>query len=337
MQRFHRLFTGIFITMYLMLGWNNGQSQNLPLKYATLELFTNTPCPICGSQNPGFFSRLNAYEGKYHLISFYPGTPYSSCIFYQANVAENLARKNYYQIVGTPTVAINGTQFKNSGQVTNTVLDAVTGGESWLEVHVDETTGNTRTVNINLKDHVGGSISTGRLFAVIVEKEIMYTAPNGETIHRNVFRKFLTDVSGEDVDMSSGSASKTYTYTLDPGWQADQVYIIAWLINPATKEIYNSGTRFDPDMTSATSDVTQNKSLLIYPNPASSEITITLPEGLHETPVRIFDANGQVVYDEMTSGNKQFRINTGALSAGSYHVEIGLAQNRMRGNFEVIK
>ena len=66
--------------------------QNLPPKYLTMELFTNTPCPICGSQNPGLFSRLTNYEGQYHLISFYPGKPYSSCIFYQANIPENTAR-----------------------------------------------------------------------------------------------------------------------------------------------------------------------------------------------------------------------------------------------------
>ena len=108
-------------------------AQDLPIRYATLELFTNTPCPSCGSQNPGLFSRLGNYEGEYHLISFYPGKPYSSCIYYQANIPENSTRFQHYagEIFGTPTVALNGIDFKSSSGVNTTVLDNLTGGTSW--------------------------------------------------------------------------------------------------------------------------------------------------------------------------------------------------------------
>jgi len=325
MQQFDKVLKMVIIAVFCLLGVNKGHGQNLPLRYATLELFTNTPCPICGSQNPGFFNRLNAYEGKYHLISFYPGTPYSSCIFYQANTQQNIARKNYYQIVGTPTVAINGTQFKSAGQVTNAVLDAVTGGESWLEVQVDETAANTRTVDINLVDHVGGSITSGRLFAVIVEKLIMYNAPNGETLHRNVFRKFLTEVSGEDVDMSSGTASKTYQYTVDPSWQADQVYVIAWLINPATKEIYNSGTRFDINVTGTSDFANAKMDLMPFPNPASNLVSISLQGVVDEkVNVKVFSPEGRLVksFNNQPVTSASIELSVQDLSSGLYYLLI---------------
>ncbi|HQW01553.1 MAG TPA: Omp28-related outer membrane protein, partial [Saprospiraceae bacterium] len=215
-------------------------AQDLPIRYATLELFTNTPCPICASQNPGLFNRLANYEGQYHLIGFYPGSPYSSCIFYQANIPQNSARVQHYsgEIFGSPTVALNGIDFKSSSGVNTTVLDNLTGGTSWLYINVDETTGTSRSVTIDLQDVVGGSLTTGRLYAVIVEKEISYNAPNGETLHHNVFRRFLTDVNGEDVDLTSGQATKTYQYAVSGTWNADETYVIAWLMDPTTEEIY---------------------------------------------------------------------------------------------------
>ncbi len=326
MHRFRGFFLILSICLPLLFGFNAANGQNLPPKYATLELFTNTPCPICGSQNPGMFSRLVAYEGKYHLISFYPGVPYASCIFYQANMPENLIRKTYYsQVFGTPTVVINGTQFKSSSGVTNAVMDAVTGGTTWLEIHVAESTGSTRNVDITLQDHVGGSISTGKLFAVIVEREIMYTAPNGETMHHNVFRKFLTNVNGEDVDMSSGVTTKSYSYTLDPTWEAKQIYVIAWLINPDTKEIYNSGTRFDESL-SVLSDINKNSMVLeAYPNPAKNQVFIKLPNLMDEkVNVKIFSPSGQLKKNlkEQLVTSLPLNIPINDLSSGLYFIVV---------------
>src|SRR5690606_32967487 len=234
---------------FVLAGLRPVAAQDMPTRYPTLELFTNTPCPICGSQNPGFFNRLANYEGEYHLISFYPGRPYSSCIFYQSNIAENTTRLEHYtgDVFGSPTVAIHGIDFRSPNQVTTAVLDGLTGGTSWLHVDVEETTGTTRDVTISLTDHVGGSLGLGRLFAVIVEREILYNAPNGETVHHNVFRRFLTASTGEIVDLSAGPVTRTYQYNVDGSWNANEIYVIAWLSDTGTNEIYNSGTRFDPD------------------------------------------------------------------------------------------
>lgn len=90
-----------------IMGEQNGQrSKFTPPRFATLELCTNTPCPICGSQNPGLFNPLMNDEGQYHLISFCPGKPNASCIFYQRNISEYTSRYQFYKgnIFGSPTV-----------------------------------------------------------------------------------------------------------------------------------------------------------------------------------------------------------------------------------------
>ncbi|MFZ1676072.1 MAG: T9SS type A sorting domain-containing protein [Saprospiraceae bacterium] len=322
MPQFHKPFIAIVLGLLFLLTWNSVESQTLPRKYATLELFTNTPCPVCGSQNPGLFSRLQAFEGQYHLISFYPGKPYSSCIFYQSNISENTTRFQFYtgNIFGTPTVAINGTDFKSSGNVTNTVLDGVTGDQTWLEVKVEETSGTNRNVDITLHDFAGGSLATGKLFAVIVEKEVAYNAPNGETGHHNVFRRFLGPQAGEDVDLSSGTALKSYTYMVDEAWDSNQIYVIAWLSNPGTKEIYNSGTRFDQTL-SATSDMTKKTiDLYPYPNPAKENVLVQLPEEIvGKINVKILSTSGLVIKNIVDQ-----KVTTQPLNIAMDHMSSGL-------------
>lgn len=303
----------LLLVVLLSVTINAVSAQNLPLRYATLELFTNTPCPICASQNSGLFTRLAGYTDEYHLISFYPGSPYSSCVFYQDNIAENQARKAYYPgIFGSPNVVINGTQIKSSSGVTTAILDAVTGGESWLEVHVEESSGTSRTVNVTLEDHVGGSLTTGRFFAVIVERLINYTAPNGETNHHNVFRRFLTDVNGQDVDMTSGLVNLTYDYEVDGEWQADEIYVIAWLADPATKEIYNSGTRFDQDFTSVKDQYSDND-IKVFPNPVNNRIYATLSD---------FTESAVNVRLMSTSGVEAMVLNSIPVHAGSIEIAV---------------
>lgn len=335
----NRFVKTLGLGLFILFNASVARSQELPVRYATLELFTNTPCPICGSQNPGLFDRLSNFEGQYHLISFYPGKPYNSCIFYQANIAENTARYQFYtgHIFGTPTVALNGIDFKSSAGVTNMVLDNLTGGTSWLNVKVDETTGTDRTVTINLQDAVGGSLTTGRLFAVIVEKEIQYNAPNGEAVHYNVFRRFLTDVGGELVDMSSGHAEGTFQYQVDGNWNAAETYIIAWLSNPDTKEVYNSGTRFDPDFVSAVKPLQIIPSLSLYPNPASAEVHLTLPNGVTTFTVGLYNAKGDLVRTIHPLAGPEIKITTDNLAVGHYYIRLLTDAQMYTGSFEIVR
>jgi len=339
MNHLSRFFKTLGFGLILVLSVSVASAQELPTRYATLELFTNTPCPICGSQNPGLFNRLSNYGGQYHLISFYPGKPYSSCIYYQANITENTTHYQYYagEIFGSPTVALNGIDFKSSSGVTNAVLDNLTGGTSWLHVGVEETTGTNRSVTINLEDITGGSLATGRLFAVIVEKEIQYNAPNGETIHHNVFRRFLTAAGGDEVDLTSGSASLTYQYEVDGSWNAAETYVIAWLADPSTKEIYNSGTRFDPDFTSAVAPIASALPIPLYPNPASSEVNLTIPNGTANATVQIFNQEGRLARSIKTITGPHVRISIDDLPVGHFYVRLQADDQVYTGAFEVVR
>jgi hypothetical protein len=217
------------------------------------------------------------------------------------------------------------------------VLENITGGTSWLYVDVEETTGTSRTVTIQLEDVVGGSLTTGKLFAVIVEKEIQYNAPNGESVHHNVFRRFLTSATGDEVNLSSGSASLTYDYEVDGEWNADQTYVIAWLSDPSTKEIFNSGTRFDPDFTSSVRPALPDHSLEMYPNPASTEVFLSLPESVQTARMTIFDQQGRQVQPETEVTGPLVSINLLDWSAGRFIVRLTTKDQIFTGTFEVVR
>jgi hypothetical protein len=324
------------ITLSGVFSTHHVYAQEMPLRYPLLELFTNTPCPICGNQDPGFFERLDSYEDQYHLVSFYPGTPYSSCIFYQANKAENETRWDFYpQLIGVPDVALNGIDFKSPNGVTTSVLDGLTGGTSWLAVRVSETDGVDRDVMITLENHGGASVESGTLFAVIVEREIMYDAPNGIDLHHNVFRKFLTPIEGEEVDLSGDVLTRMFEYSVDLDWQFDEVYIVAWVMDPETKEVLNSGTKFD-EVVSSTRSITRAIELEVFPNPASEYLQVRIPEHASDE-VRIYDSAGRLAHRTSALLEANITIPIADWAPGLYLVEVILENGVARGRFEVIR
>ena len=330
------------ITLFLLLAASSAfytqhaNAQDMPTKYPLLELFTNTPCPICGNQDPGFFGRLESYEDQYHLVSFYPGSPYSSCIFYQANTTENRARRDFYpQIVGSPDVALNGVDFRSPNSVSTSILDDITGNSSWLSVQVSETSGVERDVSITLENHGGGDLDTGILYAVIVEREIDYDAPNGIKLHHNVFRKFLTELEGDTIAMNSDVINLTYQYDVEIEWQLEEAYVVVWLMDPETKEVINSGTKFDP-LVSSTSSVVEPLPLKLFPNPASEYLNIQIPERAKEA-LRVYDSSGRLVHHQDVLNIGQVELALGDLAPGLYIAEIILEDGVARSSFEVIR
>ncbi|MCB9295388.1 MAG: Omp28-related outer membrane protein [Lewinellaceae bacterium] len=110
-----------------------------------------------------------------------------------------------------------------------------------------------------------------RLFVAVVEKEIQYNAPNGETLHHDVFRDMLTSKDGDPVSLAAagGSVTASFNYTIQNNWNANQVYVLAFVQDYATKEVFNSGTPFDPLISSA--EEASVSAMRLYPNPALEE------------------------------------------------------------------
>lgn len=59
----------------------------------------------------------------------------------------------------------------------------------------------------------------------------------------------------------------------------------------------------------------------IFPNPASSQLTIVLPPASQQVRLRIFDAGGKLVAEKIPSGAGNVVVGLGQLASGQYYVE----------------
>lgn len=219
-------------------------------KYVLFEHFTNTRCGVCGSANPGFYQNISINtNAKLHHLTIHPSIPYSTCVFYQANMTQQDARANFYGLPGTPRIAVNGAPTRSvSNTNAATIDDAYCATCSPVAVKVTEqNNGGSRSVSVQVKS-VGATPSGNyRLFAAIVEKTVNYSAPNGESVHHNVFRQFLTATTGDALTLAAqgGQTDANFTYTINGNWVADEIYVLAWLYDATTNTVVNSGTKFD--------------------------------------------------------------------------------------------
>lgn len=299
-------------------------AQPLPKKYVLLEHFTNSNCPVCASRNPAFYNLIDDYPDDVHHIAYHPPIPYSGCIFYQANPSENSGRTSVYGINGTPRVALNGVLAPLGGQLLQSaLLQSNLGLTSPLSLTVTESgSGPSRTVTIKAKAWADIPPSDGyRLFVAVVEKTILYDAPNNEQAHHDVFRKMLPALEGVPFTPPAAGAEIefSYDYTVATDWNAAEVYAVAFVQNTATKEVLNSGAQFDAAVSAA--DEPAARALRFTPNPAQDRAFAGLA-GDRALGVEVFAGDGRLVSVEYVAENDGVALSTSALTRGVYFVKI---------------
>lgn len=299
-------------------------SQTSAKKYALIEHFTNSKCSSCASKNPAFYTLINQYPDDIHHISIHPSFPYSSCALYQANTTENTARTNYYNVFGTPSIAINGElQPLTTPILTNNTLQSYFGATSPLWVEVSESgNGNARTATVKVHSLDAVPAGTYKLYVAAAEKTLNYAGGNGETVHHDVFRDMITDINGADFTPATAgqSVENTFNFNIAANWNAGEMYVMAWVQNATTKEVLNSGTRFDPVLTDAQEPAPQI--VQIQPNPVTDLAVARIGDDIARQ-VEIFAISGQRI--ALTFENQEVgsvSIPTSTLSKGVYVVKI---------------
>lgn len=322
------MIKNILYFFVLMILGTDAQAQ--AKRFIFLEHFTNSRCGICASSNPGFYSLLENYKGQYHHISIHPSIPYSSCLLYQSNKEDNTARSSFYSILGTPTVVINGLNKKSAGSISASTLNAELNKTSPIQILVKESGGSTRVADIEIKTvgvKPGGNY---RLFVAFAERVLNYASPNGETVHYDVMRDFMSAVEGEDIQLADNGASikKSYTMTVQPSWMENQMYAIAWVQDMNSKEVLNSGTKFD---IVTSSDDYAPTNFNIYPNPVKDVLEIQWPKALKEhAQITVTGFLGKELYSAYLAPQSTiFRLPVSNYPSGIYFVKLESGNNRV--------
>lgn len=286
-----------------------------------IEHFTNTWCPICASRNPSLNALILKYPKDVHHVSIHPPYPYSGCPLYQYNKVENQERANYYNIQGSPSVVINGGSVQGGNPlISENSLKTEIAKTSPVSIIITETkNGIARTAKVRVKSTTGIN-GTLKLYAMIVEKNLRFTASNGELDHYNVFRKFLTPSAGQNITISSAvEQSFDFSFNDEPAWKSDEVYVLAFVQNTGTKEVLNSGTKFD-ELTTSLSN--QNiKPLKVFPSLATEHLYIELPP-YQVTKVSLINIQGQAVSLGTVSKGHINYINIHSLAQGVYWIQV---------------
>jgi Outer membrane protein Omp28/Secretion system C-terminal sorting domain len=292
-------------------------------RYVLAEHFTNTLCSSCASQNPSFFTTSKVETNPdLHHISYHWRTPYASCIYYQASPTRQDARAAYYSIPGSPRVVLNGGASVGMSYVTPAIIQAAA-TTSPLSVKVTENTGASRTAVVKVKWVGTPPAGTYVLHVAVVEKKTNYVAPNGEAVHYNVFRTFLTSEAGDNIPTNT-SAEQTITFGYPATFGAEtQLYTVAWVQNVATKEVLNSGTRFDP--TTATEEVSVDSQVALSPNPTTGKTTLTFDK-LTPQYLTVQNVAGQIFDNVKLTNSTSYELNLAHLAAGIYIVKIKSAE-----------
>ena len=75
-------------------------------------------------------------------------------------------------------------------------------------------------------------------FRLITENNISYiTSPNGITNPNHVMRNMITGNGGETISVGSG-VTVTKSFGIAPNWNEDECYIIVFVQNPTTKQVF---------------------------------------------------------------------------------------------------
>jgi hypothetical protein len=298
-------------------------------KYILVEHITNSKCGVCANRNPALYTLIQQPNNAddVHHVTIHPSIPYNSCRLYQANTAENEAWRNVYGVNSTPRVALNGTLLPSSSGalLTQAQLDGLNTQTSPFNVRVEETVnGTNRTAKVTLGSV--GTIPQGnyRVYVALLEKNVKLNNPievTGEN-HYNVFRDMLTAVTGDAFTPASkgGGVVLNYTFTANAAWNANELYVLAFIKNVDTKAVENSGTRFDPTVTLGADDVAP-LSVQIMPNPASDLAYAQIEDDVVET-TEIFALDGSRVFLSAQPSQGTVELPLSTLKSGVYVVKM---------------
>jgi Outer membrane protein Omp28/Secretion system C-terminal sorting domain len=309
--------TTLLATLLLICGIATAQTK----KYALVEHFTNTRCGTCGANNPGFFSRINISSNtNLHHLAIHPAIPYSSCVFYQANRTPQDNRATYYNLGGTPSASINGGSLQSVNNISAALVAQNAANNAIASVRVSEA---NNTVTVRVRAFQNLPASTYKLYVALAEKVVTYAAPNGEGTHYNVFRQFVNtgNDAGDAMAAIANGAETTYTFSYTPNsaWVSSQIYALAWVQNTTTKEVINSGTRFDP--TTSTQETSVDAQVAVAPNPTTQKTVLSF-DNLTPQYLTVSNTLGQVLSHVKLSDPTRYELDLSKFAAGTYYVKV---------------
>ena len=149
-----------------------------------------------------------------------------------------------------------------------------------VEISATEELIGTDSIKSRVVVRTTGTISATEflLFAGVAQDTVQYTGSNGESLHHDVFRKALTKVTGDTLQVPAlnDSLVLTFKYKIQSGWREPNLATIAFVQLADTKQVLNA-TKSHRVVTvvSSVNEINENE-FSIYPNPVINDGPVTI-------------------------------------------------------------
>lgn len=243
-----------------------------PKRKILLEDFTGHTCGNCPCAAKEAIRLDSIYEGRIIVVATHVGffaEPYPGGSKFRADYRTTAGNEinDYFQIdaQGLPQGMINRAPYNNvkilsatawSSAVAPYILDTAVANHPDATITMNATYNSAnRAANITVNSsYLKEGNSNHQLVVYVVEDSIInwqkfYASCGGvdkdvqNYVHRHVLRTSITSTWG-DVLYSAGSVipigtsiNKTYSYTLDPTWNEEHIYIVAFIQDNNTREV----------------------------------------------------------------------------------------------------
>ncbi len=212
-----------------------GETQRIPM----IEHFSSSTCGPCVSVNTTMGNLTNNNPGKFTYTKYQMNWPGNGDPYY---TEEGGVRRLFYGVNAVPNVVLEGTNL-GATSVSQAQLDSHYNTPSFADVrgsfNVD---GNNITVKVDFMAYY--NLTTEKAFVTVNEKETHgNVGTNGETAFHHVFMKFLTDPSGDALNIPAGECQHIeYTQDMSGTFveEMSDLEVSAWIQNMASHDVLNS-------------------------------------------------------------------------------------------------
>jgi hypothetical protein len=218
--------------------------------------FTSATSFGCAINNVGMNNFINNNFDSIVAIKYPWGVPSPNDSMYLASKIQMDSIVSYFNAAFVPLSYADGNTFISLPYNTDSLLNAPyqtrrnIGSPISISVS-DSVSGNTITSKIDI--NVLSQLPPGnyRLKPNVLQRVVAFdTIPTNwyDSTFYDVFRKAIPGIHGVPIQTSAGTQSFTFTYNIQAGWNASQIFTAAFVENEETREVLNSakGGNFTP-------------------------------------------------------------------------------------------
>ena len=278
-----------------------GETQRIPM----IEHFSSSTCGPCVSVNTQMANLTANNPGKYTYTKYQMNWPGNGDPYY---TEEGGVRRDYYGINAVPQCFLDG-EDQGYAAVQQGVLDNHYNTPAFGDIrgsfNVD---GNTINVKVDFMSYY--SMTEEKAFVTVNEKETHNNVgTNGETSFHHVFMKFLTNPSGDALEITAGGYQhEEYSFDMSSTHveEMSDLEVSAWMQNVNSKKLINS--HFLYEYTDIHPYPVQN--FAVESTGTAMNLTWNAPEGGNATGYNLY-LSGELLEENMTETSYTYTGETG--------------------------